>query len=220
MSFRISGGGLARDRTPRHVPLTSIDSRPCLSSIILSPLNGNVKLSPYATGDIHVASEGTAKSERDQRMQQGRHGVCQSRRTPVSERAPGQTLEETDARRGGGGSGSRQPRAAQPSPPARRLARADRAAVAQHLRRLQRSPSLRKAGRARGLLAQSRNTAPVAAQARPGLAKKAPSPRSSPAPPAFRTAGRTCATRRQPARLARRPWPPPHRSRHARRCHW
>src|SRR6266851_176911 len=27
---------------------------PCLSSIILSPLNGNVKMSPYETGDIHV----------------------------------------------------------------------------------------------------------------------------------------------------------------------
>src|SRR6266404_2067686 len=65
-------------------------SRPksCLSSIILSPLNGNVKMSPHATGDIHVESEGTTASERNQRMHQGRHGVCQSRRTPVSERAP------------------------------------------------------------------------------------------------------------------------------------
>src|SRR5271154_2949551 len=60
----------------------------CLSSIILSPLNGNVKLSPYETGDIHVESEGTTASERDQRVHQGSHGVCQSRRTPVSERAP------------------------------------------------------------------------------------------------------------------------------------
>ena len=59
----------------------------CLSSIILSPLNGNVKMSPHETGDIHVESEGTAASERNQRMHQGRHGVCQSRRTPVSERA-------------------------------------------------------------------------------------------------------------------------------------
>jgi hypothetical protein len=32
----------------------------CLSSIILSPLNGNVKMSPYETGDIHVGPEGTA----------------------------------------------------------------------------------------------------------------------------------------------------------------
>jgi hypothetical protein len=36
----------------------------CLSSIILSPLNGKVKMSPYETGDIHVESEGTATSER------------------------------------------------------------------------------------------------------------------------------------------------------------
>src|SRR5437762_624683 len=61
--------------------------RVCFSSIILSPLNGNVKMSPHETGDIHVESEGTAASERDQRVHQGRHGVCQSRRTPVSERA-------------------------------------------------------------------------------------------------------------------------------------
>ena len=30
----------------------------CLSSIILSPLNGNVKMSPHETGDIHVATTG------------------------------------------------------------------------------------------------------------------------------------------------------------------
>src|SRR5579885_704665 len=60
----------------------------CLSSIILSPPNGNVKMSPHETGDIHVESEGTTASERNQRMHQGRHGVCQSRRTPMSERAP------------------------------------------------------------------------------------------------------------------------------------
>src|ERR1700675_5116813 len=65
----------------------------CLSSIILSPLNGNVKMSPHETGDIHVESEATAASERDQRMPQERYGVCQSRRTPVSERASGETLE-------------------------------------------------------------------------------------------------------------------------------
>src|SRR5260370_16499133 len=97
----------------------------CLSSIILSPLNGNVKMSPYETGDIHVESEGTAASERDQRMHQGRHGVCQSRRTPGSERAPGETLEETYARRRGGGSGTRQPRPPQPPSPARPRAPAD-----------------------------------------------------------------------------------------------
>ncbi len=40
----------------------------CLSPLILSPLNGNVKLSPYETGDIHVESEGIVASERDQCM--------------------------------------------------------------------------------------------------------------------------------------------------------
>src|SRR6266481_5862235 len=40
----------------------------CLSSIILSPLNGNVKMSPHETGDIHVESERTTASERNQRM--------------------------------------------------------------------------------------------------------------------------------------------------------
>jgi len=60
----------------------------CLSSIILSPLNSNVKMSPHETGDIHVESEGAAKSERDWGMYQGRHGVCQRRRAPLLERAP------------------------------------------------------------------------------------------------------------------------------------
>ena len=44
------------------------ETEPCLSSIILSPRNGNVKMSPHETGDIHVESEGTAASERNQRM--------------------------------------------------------------------------------------------------------------------------------------------------------
>src|SRR5713226_4135316 len=60
----------------------------CLSSIILSPLNSNVKMSPHETGDIHVESEGTAASERNQRVPQGRLGGCQRRRTPFLERAP------------------------------------------------------------------------------------------------------------------------------------
>ena len=37
----------------------------CLSSIILSPLNSNVKMSPYETGDLHVESERTTAGERD-----------------------------------------------------------------------------------------------------------------------------------------------------------
>src|SRR6266849_1004426 len=93
--------------------------------------------------------------------------------------------------------------------------RADRAAIAQHLCWLQRPPSVREAGRARGLFAQSRNTAPSAAQERSWLASPAPCSRSSPAPRAFCAARRTSAARRQPARLARRTWPAAHCSWHA-----
>src|SRR5258708_24399016 len=70
----------------------------CLSSIILSPLNGNVKMSPHETGDIHVESEGTAEGEGDQCLHQGRLGVCQSRRTPVSERADRFTVPDVKPR--------------------------------------------------------------------------------------------------------------------------
>ena len=37
----------------------------CFSSIILSPPNGNVKMSPHERKDIRVESEGTATSERN-----------------------------------------------------------------------------------------------------------------------------------------------------------
>ncbi len=37
--------------------MLTLGFRKCLSSIILSPLNGNVKMSPYEIGDIHVESE-------------------------------------------------------------------------------------------------------------------------------------------------------------------
>src|SRR5260370_18225789 len=124
------------------MPCSLGSSPPCLRSIILSPLNGNVKMSPYETGDIHVESEGAAASERDQRMHQGRHGVCQSRRTPGSERAPGETLEETYARRRGGGAGPRQPRPAQPPPPAPRRPPADPPTSPGHLRPLPQPPLL------------------------------------------------------------------------------
>src|SRR5229473_3538377 len=142
----------------------------CLSSIILSPLNGNVKMSPYEQGDICIEPERATTSGGDFQMREGGVGVCQGRRTPVSERAPNQTLEEAFARRRGGGSGTRQPRAAQPPPPASGRACAHRAASARHLRRLQRPPSLRKAGGMRGYFAQPRNTSTTAAPARPRLA--------------------------------------------------
>ncbi|MGB9471197.1 MAG: hypothetical protein WBQ59_17750 [Candidatus Acidiferrum sp.] len=79
---------IARNPHANIAALYRLQPRLCLSSIILSPVNSNVKLSLHETGDIHVESEGTAASERDQRMHQGRYGVCQSRRTPVPEPAP------------------------------------------------------------------------------------------------------------------------------------
>src|SRR6266851_505215 len=78
----------------------------CLSPIILSPLNGQVKMSPHEQGDILIESERVATSGGDFSMYQGRGGVCQL------ERAPDQALEETSARRRGGGSGTRQSRPA------------------------------------------------------------------------------------------------------------
>src|ERR1700693_3100149 len=51
---------IPQEKQERQLPYST-----CLSSIILSPPNSNVKLSPHETGDIHVESEGTAASERD-----------------------------------------------------------------------------------------------------------------------------------------------------------
>lgn len=51
----------------------------CLSSIILSPVNGNVKMSPHGTGDIHVECEGTTTSGSHLAMRRRKTGVCQSR---------------------------------------------------------------------------------------------------------------------------------------------
>src|SRR5712664_3107271 len=70
-----------------------------LSPIILSPLNGQVKMSPHEQGDILIESERVATSGGDFSMYQGRGGVCQSRRAALLERAPDQALEETSARR-------------------------------------------------------------------------------------------------------------------------
>ena len=47
----------------------------CLSSIILSALNGNVNMPPHETGNIHVESEGVATSGGHFQMREGRDGV-------------------------------------------------------------------------------------------------------------------------------------------------
>src|SRR6266704_3670111 len=69
-------------------PVSRLFLRPCLSSIILSPLNGNVKMSPYEQGDICIEPERATTRGRYLQMREGGVGVCQSRRTPVPERAP------------------------------------------------------------------------------------------------------------------------------------
>jgi len=43
-------------------------NRMCFSSIILSPPNSNVKMSPHERKDIRVESEGTATSERNSQL--------------------------------------------------------------------------------------------------------------------------------------------------------
>ncbi|MGH9564963.1 MAG: hypothetical protein ACRD4I_03165, partial [Candidatus Angelobacter sp.] len=53
----------------------------CLSSIILSPLNSYVKMSPYETGDICIEPERIATSSGDFILREGGPGVCQSRLT-------------------------------------------------------------------------------------------------------------------------------------------
>ena len=49
--------------TPQPVGRQGRDG--CFSSIILSPPNSNVKMSPHERKDIRVESEGTATSERN-----------------------------------------------------------------------------------------------------------------------------------------------------------
>src|SRR5260370_41130685 len=137
---------------------------------MLSPLNGNVKMSPYEQGAVCIEPERATTSGRYLQMREGGVGVCQSRRTPMPERAPNYALEKTYARRRGGGFGTRQSRAAQSPPPAPGRARAHRAASARHLRRLQRPPSVRETRGTRGLFPQSRDPSPPVAPARPRLA--------------------------------------------------
>ncbi len=66
-------------------------------------------MSPYEQGDICIEPERATTSGGDFQMREGGVGVCQGRRTPGSERAPNQTLEQAFARRRGGGPGTRQP---------------------------------------------------------------------------------------------------------------
>src|SRR5258706_10415051 len=64
-----------------------IKERGCLSSIILSPLNGYVKMSPYETGDICIEPERIATSGGDFILPEGGPCVC-LRRPPAPPNAP------------------------------------------------------------------------------------------------------------------------------------
>src|SRR6266581_4315057 len=77
-----------RERIAHLIGVVKCFAVSCLSSIILSPLNGNVKMSPYEQGDICIEPERATTSGRYLQMREGGVGVCQSRRTPVPERAP------------------------------------------------------------------------------------------------------------------------------------
>ena len=67
--------------------------RGCLSSIILSPLNGYVKMSPYETGDICIEPERIAASGCDFILREGGPGVCQSRLTAQPNASTCQTTQ-------------------------------------------------------------------------------------------------------------------------------
>src|SRR5258708_6538041 len=68
-------------RVRYRTDLSNRNRNGCLSSIILSPLNGYVKMSPYETGDICIESERIATSGGDFLLREGGPGVCQSRLT-------------------------------------------------------------------------------------------------------------------------------------------
>src|SRR5258708_29774396 len=85
------------DRGPEKVEV-----RACLSPIILSPLNGQVKMSPHEQGDILIESERVATSGGDFCIYQRRGGGCQNRPAAPPSRGPNQPLQKTSSPRRGG----------------------------------------------------------------------------------------------------------------------
>src|SRR6202051_648252 len=79
----------------------------CLSSIIMSPLNGYVKMSPYETGDICIEPERIATSGGDFILRAGGPDVCQGRLAPPPNASTCQTTQIPVKARRGGGSGTR-----------------------------------------------------------------------------------------------------------------
>src|SRR5260221_14151042 len=89
----------------------------CLSSIILSPLNGYVKMSPYETGDICIESERIATSGGDFLLREGGPRVWQ--RPPPSQPkfSACPTAQKPVSAKAGGGSWTPPPPAPPPTPP-------------------------------------------------------------------------------------------------------
>src|SRR5260370_41576566 len=171
----------------------------CLSSIILSPLNSNVKMSPHEQGDSHVESEGIAASGSHSPMGAGRVGVRQSRGAARSYATAGQTSQGPLPARQRSGSGTRHPRPPQPPPLARTHPAGRPAPGSLEVRRLQRSSPARQACRAGRLRAQPPISPPFAAGGPNPLASPTPPPRSSPAPSARGPPKRAAATPLLPA---------------------
>src|SRR5258708_40005606 len=99
---------MAEMASPRH----------CLSSIILSPLNGYVKMSPYETGDICIESERIATSGSNFILREGGPGVCQSRCTAQPNASACQTTQIPVTARRGGRPRHHHPPGGPPPPPA------------------------------------------------------------------------------------------------------
>ena len=93
-----------------------LSSAPCLSSIILSPLNSNVKMSPHEQGDSRVESKRVAASASHFPMRRWPLGVRQSRGAARPIASADQTSQSPLPARQRRGSGSRQPRPSQPPP--------------------------------------------------------------------------------------------------------
>src|SRR5579863_332441 len=102
-------------------------------------------MSPYEPGDICIEPERVATSECDFIVREGEPDVRQSRRTTRSITSTCETTQIALPARRGGGSGARQPRAAQPPPVASAPARPHSAFRSHHLCWFQRSSPLRKA---------------------------------------------------------------------------
>ena len=147
----------------------------CLSSIILSPLNGYVKMSPYETGDIRIEPERIATSGGDYIVREGKRGVCQSRLTAVLK--PRHVKRLRKRIREGGEAALAHASRGRPSPAAcLRVCGSVSCIWPAPLCRFQRSSPLRKTGRDRRYLARPRDPPPSAPPERDRIAPKRRAP--------------------------------------------